>query len=158
MNAALLLMLLMLIGLPVGAGLLVAWVVGRGRPAGGDAGDAGTCGSCGYSARGLSSWHCPECGADLRLVGIRPKGKAGRAAPAIAGVLTGSAVLLLLGCVASGLFWASAGSVQRVHPQPQPAQVQRAQPQHLGAKGGSSQGGPATRPAQPRSGGQPGGP
>ena len=29
-----------------------------------------TCGKCGYSARGLSIPECPECGADLREVGI----------------------------------------------------------------------------------------
>ena len=28
------------------------------------------CGKCGYSSRGLSNFECPECGADLREVGI----------------------------------------------------------------------------------------
>ena len=28
------------------------------------------CGKCGYSAIGLSSFICPECGSDLRVVGI----------------------------------------------------------------------------------------
>ncbi len=29
-----------------------------------------TCGQCGYSVEGLTSFNCPECGADLRTVGI----------------------------------------------------------------------------------------
>lgn len=32
------------------------------------------CGKCGYAARGLSTFICPECGSDLREVGIvRPE-------------------------------------------------------------------------------------
>ena len=30
-----------------------------------------TCGKCGYSVKGLESMTCPECGADLREVGIK---------------------------------------------------------------------------------------
>ena len=33
-------------------------------------GDVATCGQCGYGVRGIESWECPECGADLREVGI----------------------------------------------------------------------------------------
>lgn len=28
------------------------------------------CGRCGYAVRGLSTFNCPECGSDLREVGI----------------------------------------------------------------------------------------
>lgn len=30
------------------------------------------CGACGYPVEGLSALRCPECGADLRKVGIQP--------------------------------------------------------------------------------------
>lgn len=30
-----------------------------------------TCGNCGYEASGLETFRCPECGADLRVAGIR---------------------------------------------------------------------------------------
>jgi predicted RNA-binding Zn-ribbon protein involved in translation (DUF1610 family) len=36
------------------------------------------CGRCGYDVRGLSSFTCPECGSDLREVGIvRPRSRRG---------------------------------------------------------------------------------
>ena len=36
------------------------------------AGSTANCGQCGYATRGLDSFDCPECGADLREVGIVP--------------------------------------------------------------------------------------
>lgn len=39
--------------------------------------DGGRCGKCGYNVRGIESWTCPECGADLREVGILGKRQAG---------------------------------------------------------------------------------
>lgn len=36
------------------------------------------CGSCGYPARGIDSLNCPECGADLRVVGIVRPGEQNR--------------------------------------------------------------------------------
>jgi hypothetical protein len=33
------------------------------------------CGACGYPVRGLTSWTCPECGADLQAVGTTPPGR-----------------------------------------------------------------------------------
>lgn len=39
------------------------------------AADVPTCGRCGYGTRGISSLECPECGADLRVVGIRKPGE-----------------------------------------------------------------------------------
>lgn len=41
---------------------------GRKRAAGGPM----SCGACGYQVQGLQSMSCPECGADLREVGIVP--------------------------------------------------------------------------------------
>ena len=34
-----------------------------------------SCGKCGYAVRGISELKCPECGADLTVVGITPGGK-----------------------------------------------------------------------------------
>lgn len=31
------------------------------------------CGKCGYDVRGNEGVHCPECGSDLRVVGIKPR-------------------------------------------------------------------------------------
>ena len=39
--------------------------------------DEAVCGGCGYSVRGLRSLICPECGADLRTVGIVPASTTG---------------------------------------------------------------------------------
>jgi hypothetical protein len=35
------------------------------------ASDAPVCGKCGYCVRGLPTFICPECGSDLRDVGIK---------------------------------------------------------------------------------------
>lgn len=39
------------------------------------ASDLPSCGSCGYSVRGVSELVCPECGADLKVVGILKPGQ-----------------------------------------------------------------------------------
>jgi preprotein translocase subunit SecG len=39
-----------------------------------------SCGACGYPVRGLSQLNCPECGADLRKVGINKGAGAGKKA------------------------------------------------------------------------------
>jgi len=44
-------------------------VVLRVQPAR-DMSNGGACGKCGYNVRGIESLACPECGADLREVGI----------------------------------------------------------------------------------------
>ncbi|WP_432799113.1 hypothetical protein [Poriferisphaera sp. WC338] len=36
---------------------------------------SGRCGGCGYITQGLSRFDCPECGADLREVGIVKQGQ-----------------------------------------------------------------------------------
>jgi class 3 adenylate cyclase len=57
---------------------------GKGRRPGSDP----ACGKCGYAVRGLTTFVCPECGADLREVGIIPpaptkSAKSAQAAPPI---------------------------------------------------------------------------
>ena len=61
------------------AGRFLLWLA-RGGAAGEAAGrdeatETGTCGACGYAVRGLQSWTCPECGADLQRVGVKPAGR-----------------------------------------------------------------------------------
>lgn len=68
-------LIILLFALLVVAGLIagiVMWATG------GSGGGQMSCGQCGYAARGLSGTSCPECGADLREVGIRPSGNPGR--------------------------------------------------------------------------------
>ena len=86
--------LLVVVGLIVG---IVLWATSKG---GGSS--EMSCGGCGYVVRGLSQLNCPECGADLREVGIGRGASAGKRTTGI--VLTvccGS--LLLLGCGSSAL-------------------------------------------------------
>jgi hypothetical protein len=56
----------------------VGFIVARNvrRRAAANAADA-ACGKCGYCTRGISKLTCPECGSDLREVGILPPGVAG---------------------------------------------------------------------------------
>ena len=54
-------------------GILVA-VMSRRAVGNGKAGSDPTCGKCGYCVRGISELICPECGSDLREVGIRAPG------------------------------------------------------------------------------------
>jgi hypothetical protein len=44
------------------------------KPRGAAHADEPTCGQCGYIVRGIEGWICPECGGDLREVGIIPPG------------------------------------------------------------------------------------
>lgn len=60
----LLFVVLPLIGLITG---VVLWIVGARQSANGR---GMSCGRCGYSVAGLTQLMCPECGADLREVGI----------------------------------------------------------------------------------------
>ena len=60
-------------------GLVWLWVrVVRGRKLG----DLPVCGQCGYGTRGLTGLACPECGADLREVGIVTPRARGQVGPA----------------------------------------------------------------------------
>ena len=96
--------------------------------------EGGTCGKCGYMVKGLSVLDCPECGADLREVGIVPA-KSGNRGIGIAMMVAGALVLLSL-CACGGLtfVWAGAsGSVSPAQPIPLPTQSQSqpAPPLHL---------------------------
>eukprot|EP00752_Nemacystus_decipiens_P015798 g14108.t1 len=53
------------------------------------------CGRCGYPTRGITSFECPECGADLREVGIQRPGQ-GKAAVAGCLLPIGLTVLILI--------------------------------------------------------------
>ncbi len=63
----LLVVLIILVGVPGVVSLLV-WFMARRSEKGEQ-----SCGKCGYSVRHLTTFSCPECGADLREVGIRPQ-------------------------------------------------------------------------------------
>lgn len=54
----------------VTAGMAWAVVLWRRRGRGGAGADLATCGRCGYAVAGLTTFTCPECGSDLRDVGI----------------------------------------------------------------------------------------
>lgn len=60
-------LLLLLIGVVAGGAAIVILLRRRKQAATG----APACGACGYEVAGLEQLRCPECGADLREVGIR---------------------------------------------------------------------------------------
>lgn len=101
--------LLMLVGLIVG---ITLWITGgRSRGSGEMA-----CGGCGYAVRGLQALQCPECGADLRAVGInRPKGGTARN---VGIALTLGTALLLLTCLGSMFLLIDAPSSIQSSPSP----------------------------------------
>ncbi len=65
-------------------------------------GDLPTCARCGYGVRGLAGLNCPECGADLREVGITTPKQRGAVSPILFVLLW---TLLLPGptCLVSGV-------------------------------------------------------
>ena len=90
----LLILVAALVALVVGIVLLVK--------SGKQAAEGGGCGACGYTVRGVSTFSCPECGADLREVGIQSTGKSSKAA-GFTLTLIGAAVLGLI-LVCGGFF------------------------------------------------------
>ncbi len=71
----------------------------RGTPAHGKpAGEPG-CGRCGYPARGLPTFTCPECGSDLREVGIVRPSSDHRRKVLLVGLATLGAVVLAAGII-----------------------------------------------------------
>ena len=76
-------------------------VVIRSSLKGGGAIDQPSCGNCGYPTRGISELKCPECGADLRVVGILQPGE-GRAA--LAGCVMPLLATILIFLLAVGGF------------------------------------------------------
>ena len=67
---------------------------------------SGTCGRCGYMVRGLTTFSCPECGADLREVGINPPQNQDDSRRAIFVLVMFAAIL----CCAAIMFMLSARS------------------------------------------------
>lgn len=120
------LFLLLFVFLPL-AGLVTGIVFWTTSARGSDTAEM-VCGKCGYSVRGLTQLNCPECGADLREVGIGRGVKTGRRRLGIALTLASAGVFLLF-CVLSG-FWFMGVSTQqsvrvhsttRISPAPSPA-------------------------------------
>jgi hypothetical protein len=68
----------------------------------GDAPANGQCGKCGYSVEGLTQLNCPECGADLRQVGIKTAPSQSGVLPAL---LAAVVTLGLLSCVGCAGLW-----------------------------------------------------
>jgi len=131
----LLVIVILLALIAAGITLIILGLVGR-KPR---LSDGGVCGKCGYSVKGLSALNCPECGSDLREVGIeRPGGVAGKNVALIGGLVLLGLVLM---CVITTFLWGTAANQRTVGPVPQPshtAPVQPAQPTP-----------PASQPAQP---------
>lgn len=93
---SLLILVALLGGLVLG---IVLWVTG-GRSRSGEM----ACGGCGYAVRGLEALNCPECGADLREVGIdRGKGGGSRVFGIVLTLCCGG--VLLMGCLGSAFFF-----------------------------------------------------
>ncbi len=65
-------------------------------------GDLPTCAKCGYAVRGLPGLDCPECGADLREVGIVTPKQRGAVSPVLF-VLVWTLLLPGPSCLVSGL-------------------------------------------------------
>lgn len=63
---------LVAVAMTVGYGLNWLWLRGAvAKPSAKPSATMPACGGCGYPARGITSFECPECGADLREVGIK---------------------------------------------------------------------------------------
>ncbi|NBC10538.1 MAG: hypothetical protein GVY24_02235 [Planctomycetes bacterium] len=87
----LLVIVILLALIAAGITLIILGLVGR-KPR---LSDGGVCGKCGYSVKGLSALNCPECGSDLREVGIeRPGGVAGKNVALIGGIVLLGLVLM----------------------------------------------------------------
>ena len=115
---SLLILVVLLGGLIFG---IVLWATG-GRSG---SGNEMACGGCGYAVRGLEALNCPECGADLRMVGIN-RGQSGgsRVTGIVLTVCCGG--LLMLGCLGSAFFMVgsrpSSPTIQSVPLQAYPTQ------------------------------------
>ena len=80
-----------------------------GRSKGGEADPtSGTCGGCGYNIKGNVGFNCPECGADLRMVGIRPAGQR-KGLPTAALITIVLVVILFMWVICTGLLFLNVG-------------------------------------------------
>src|SRR5882757_2082183 len=77
LNLAAIVLILLFFG-GIGA-ILMFWVRRRGRV---PRSVESTCGHCGYAVTGLPTFVCPECGSDLREVGIHKGSKSAKRAAA----------------------------------------------------------------------------
>jgi|GEM_PF-1875014 len=112
----LLFLLVIVAGLIVG---IVLWSKSGSRPGSGEM----ACGRCGYQVRGLEQLNCPECGADLREVGIRRGGSSGqRTAGIVLTCVCGG--LLFLGCGCMSFAFADFKSSQSIQLQQAQTQIQ----------------------------------
>ncbi|MDX1683323.1 MAG: hypothetical protein R3336_09400 [Phycisphaeraceae bacterium] len=68
----------------------------------GGKGDSMVCGHCDYAVKGLTKMSCPECGADLREVGIQREG--GRSTLGIC-LTVGCGLVLLLVLAGTGFLF-----------------------------------------------------
>ncbi|MEX2214816.1 MAG: adenylate/guanylate cyclase domain-containing protein [Phycisphaeraceae bacterium] len=72
------------------------WILWRRRSGEQDGGGDPVCGACRYPVRGLSTFQCPECGADLREVGmLRPRGRGSFRAAVIAWTIMWPSLMIL---------------------------------------------------------------
>jgi len=78
-GSGLVLLLLILLALAIGYSFNKHWIrAGTPKPnAAANRAGIGVCGRCGYPARGITTFECPECGADLREAGIVRPGQGG---------------------------------------------------------------------------------
>ncbi|MEM6391907.1 MAG: hypothetical protein AAF797_03970 [Planctomycetota bacterium] len=107
------------------------------------------CGECGYAVDGLEGLTCPECGADLRVVGIKKQ--------AVSTQRTASRFLIAIGLIGLTRVMAvvvarlQSTSVQRVPQAPMPAAtpppVVVPAPRAPGGSGGSLPQVPASQPS-----------
>ncbi|MGQ9649576.1 MAG: hypothetical protein ACUVXJ_05670 [Phycisphaerae bacterium] len=99
--------LLLVVGVPTVL-LVILIMRRRGRHVGEPA-----CGKCGYAVRGLPTFTCPECGSDLREVGIVTEGQSSMS-PAMRGwllVLVWTLILPIPACLVTALIGQAAPQV-----------------------------------------------
>jgi hypothetical protein len=60
------------------------------------------CGGCGYNVLGLGNMTCPECGGDLRHVGILTPDTPGRPRGALGGIITFTLIVLFIAIITGG--------------------------------------------------------
>lgn len=94
--------LLVSLAVPVAclAGLVVLWVLVLRRSRKREA--LSSCGKCGYAVQGLTTFSCPECGSDLRAVGIVTPRSKGMPSPLVF-VLLWTLLLPIPSCTLGGL-------------------------------------------------------
>lgn len=91
----------------VAASALAVW---RGVTLPRGSGGAPACGSCGYAVADLTSFTCPECGGDLREVGIKTPAQEARRRGSLTGALAGWTFLCVLLAYFAVLIIAETGS------------------------------------------------